>query len=562
MRIRKIKFENHPVLGTLELDFTDKQGKTVNTIIIAGENGVGKSLILNSIFEFSNYTFDSRKRNEKSSFEIEFNDREIDIFQYNNNFKQYFTKPIRANILNVDINNNINDNWSQRVISAITTDGEDVKIPGQFFTDGENKKPLKTIFSDVEINFTPNAINSVTSKNIDIADIQSEKSNSNLASDITQLLIDIQSIDALEFNDWARKNTGTLIDPGKIDIRMRRFTSAFEFMFPTKRYNRIDTIDNHKKVIFEENGKEMGIENLSSGEKQIVFRGSFLLQNKESSKCAVILIDEPEISLHPSWQLKILNFFKKLFTNNAGEQTSQIIIATHSPFIIHNANRNEDKVVVLQKDVSGKVVVSNAPKFYAWSPEKLIQEAFNVSQIFNTEKNIVFVEGETDEEYLKKSFEIFQHQEKVEFKWIGRINENGSAENTGDTALNQAGMFFRANPQILKTKTILFYDSDTMKPDETFGLLLIRRMSINDENYLFEIGIENLLTLPVDFDKNRFYKEKVKKDRYGAETITKKLDKTLLCSYICNELQVDIQKEILKKINEEIKRLVLELGVG
>jgi len=54
----------------------------------------------------------------------------------------------------------------------------------------------------------------------------------------------------------------------------------------------------------------MSISQLSSGEKQIVFRGSFLLKDKESSKGALILIDEPEISLHPNWQLKVLSFFK------------------------------------------------------------------------------------------------------------------------------------------------------------------------------------------------------------------------------------------------------------
>ncbi|GHT78420.1 hypothetical protein FACS1894130_04960 [Spirochaetia bacterium] len=563
MRIRKIKFENHPVLGTLELDFTDKQGKTVNTIIIAGENGVGKSLILNTIFEFSNHVLDSQKRNEKRMFEIEFDDGEIDVFKNNDNFKQNFTKQIRSNIMIVIFDYNIIGNWGQIIISAMTVDGENINIYGSLFNDGENKKSLKTMFSDVEINFTPKVINTVTSKNIDRMNIQSEKSNDNLASDITQLLIDIQSLDALSLTEWARKNIGAQIDPTQIDVRMKRFTTAFEFMFPSKKYKRIETINDQKKIIFEESGREMGIENLSSGEKQIVFRGSFLLKDKESSKGAAILIDEPEISLHPSWQLKVLSFFKKLFTNNEGKQTSQIIIATHSPFIIHNANRNEDKVIVLQKDETGKVVVSRNPKFYAWSPEELVREAFNVSQIFNVEKATIFVEGETDEAYFKKCIELFQHtNDKIEFKWIGRINENGGAENTGDTALNQARMFFLANMQSLKGKTVLLYDSDTKKPEETFGLLFIRKMVINEQNNLFKIGVENLLTLPVDLDKDQFYKQKAKIDEYGAESIIRELDKTHLCSYVCNEFEVAIQKEILKKVNKEVDRLILELGAG
>lgn len=556
MKIRKIKFENHPTLGSIDIDFTDGNGNTVNTIIFAGENGVGKSLLLNTIFDFSSHKVDGIKTNEIKLYEIELTNSEIDILKQSQNFKQFFTKEIKSNIITVKIDYNITGNWNRFDISAITTDGENIKPHGHLFTEEDTRKILRMIFSDVEINFTPKTIQTVTSKNIDKTDIQSEKSNANLATEITQLLIDVQSVDALEFSEWGRQNHGAAVDPEKLDVRMQRFTSAFEFMFPSKKYNRIDNVNEQKKVIFQENGKEMDIDNLSSGEKQIVFRGSFLLKNKESSKGAIILIDEPEISLHPIWQLKVLSFFKKLFTSNEGIQTSQLIIATHSPFIIHNANRSEDKVIVLQKNNEGKIIVSQEPKFYSWSSEKIIQEAFNVSQVLNSEKTIIFTEGETDEKYFNKCIELFGHQDKkIEFKWIGRINENGNAENTGDTALNQARTFFLANMLLVKSKTVLFYDSDTKKPEETNGFLLIRKMAVNEQNNLFKIGVENLLTLPVDFDTNQFYKQKIEKDEYGAESTIKKLDKTKLCLHICDNTEIDKQKELLKKVNDEIERL-------
>ena len=72
MKIRKIEFTNHPIFGGLTLDFTDATGKIINTIIIAGENGVGKSLLLNTIFEFSNLNLlvknETKKENLKSNF--------------------------------------------------------------------------------------------------------------------------------------------------------------------------------------------------------------------------------------------------------------------------------------------------------------------------------------------------------------------------------------------------------------------------------------------------------------------------------------------------------------
>jgi len=43
---------------------------------------------------------------------------------------------------------------------------------------------------------------------------------------------------------------------------------------------------------------------------------------------SILLVDEPEISLHPEWQQKILALYKNAGINN------QVIIANHSPFIL------------------------------------------------------------------------------------------------------------------------------------------------------------------------------------------------------------------------------------
>lgn len=557
MKIRKIEFTNHPIFDDLKLDFTDANGKTINTIIIAGENGVGKSLLLNTIFEFSNLNLVSDKRDEKRKFEIELSNEEIQKLKVGQHSKQYFTTNYKDNIFIISIDYNIIDNWNQIDIRGKTETGLSPTIVGHLFSQSDTNGILKTIFSDVEINFTPKQITTVTSTNIDRTDLKSQRSNSNLATEITQLLIDVQSLDALEFTEWARNNTGQPIDNDKIDTRIKRFTSAYDFMFPLKRYKRIENKDNKKEIIFEENGKEMSISKLSSGEKQIVFRGSFLLKDKESSKGALILIDEPEISLHPNWQLKVLSFFKKLFTNSSGEQTSQIIISTHSPFIIHNANRNDDKVIILQKDLAGKTVIPNEAKFFGWSNEKLVQEAFNINHFLAENKTTVFVEGETDEKYYNKCLEVFNKTHlPIEFKWIGRINEKGNAENTGDTALNQAKTFFTANMEQIKNKIVLFYDSDTNKPEEDIENLSIRKMNRNDENSIFKIGVENLLTVDPNFDLPSFYKQRTKTDDYGAESILRELDKTKLCSFICDSLDLEKQKLALKKLENEIDRLL------
>lgn len=557
MKIRKIEFENHPILGSVKLDFTDLEGKVVNTIIIAGENGTGKSVILNTIFNFSNYSIEEKKRNEKRYIELELNKSEIDILKESENSKQYFVQPLKNNIVKIYFDFSITNNWNQIKISMENEEGSDINFSGSLFVQNDTRAILKTIFSDVEINFTSGEIKNVTSKNIDNSKAISERSNSNLSTEIAQLLVDIQSQDALEFTEWARKNTGQPVDESKIDIRTKRFSNAFESIFLTKKYDRIENRNNQKEIVFSQGEKEMTINELSSGEKQIVFRGSFLLKDKESSRGALILIDEPEISLHPTWQLEILKYFKKLFTNE-DEQTSQLIIATHSPFIIHNSNRLDDKVIVIKRDEKGDVTTSNNPEFYNWTPEKKIKSAFNVTHILKPNVINILLEGETDEKYYRRAVEIFNVDENsLNFEWIGRINENGNVENTGDSALNQAKTFFRANPNMLTGKVILLYDSDTKKPEEKFENLEIKVMPTNDNNKLYLIGIENLLVLSKDFDKSAFYKEKTITDKYGAESLIRELDKSKLCNFICNDLDLDNQKEILINLKTIIENLQL-----
>lgn len=105
------------------------------------------------------------------------------------------------------------------------------------------------------------------------------------------------------------------------------------------------------KHIFRNNsGNEFDITALSSGEKQLFLRAlslKFLEVNN-----SVILIDEPEISLHPQWQKKIIDVYESIGKNN------QIIIATHSPHIIGDIESKQLRVI--KKDKDGIKLIDNS----------------------------------------------------------------------------------------------------------------------------------------------------------------------------------------------------------
>ncbi|MBK0127424.1 AAA family ATPase [Pantoea sp. S61] len=78
-----------------------------------------------------------------------------------------------------------------------------------------------------------------------------------------------------------------------------------------------------------ENGDPVGRNMLSSGEQNQIVLLFCLIFNLRTHK--VILIDEPEISLHVAWQQTFLDSLKKIQKINIYEK---VIIATHSPAVI------------------------------------------------------------------------------------------------------------------------------------------------------------------------------------------------------------------------------------
>lgn len=101
-----------------------------------------------------------------------------------------------------------------------------------------------------------------------------------------------------------------------------------------------------KTIKFTKVGKSIPIDKLSTGEKQIVFRGIFLLRNSGVLEDAAVMIDEPELSMHPKWQAKILEFYKGLFTNG-GAQKAQLFFATHSDHVLKQALLDQNKNIVI-----------------------------------------------------------------------------------------------------------------------------------------------------------------------------------------------------------------------
>lgn len=520
LKIKSIKFKNHPILKNLELNFCDANGKAVDTIIIAGENGTGKSSILNYL-----YSITSGSAVTEATITLEKNDTQYQLYYY-----------MRDNSIWVRDDNKLNTFLLSN--------------------DYKRKYALSGIFSDVDINFKADNVSSVTSMALDTSG-SSRRSTTDLPKQIKQLLIDVQALDDAELSHAMRENPTKTKAELQVAERIPRFTNAFARMFDGLTYDRIENAGGHKVIYFKKNGVDIPIDSLSSGEKQVVYRGCFLLKDANATSGAFVFIDEPEISLHPSWQMKIMDYYKDIFTAEDGKQTSQIFAVTHSPFIVHNENRRNDKVIVLTRDENGDIIVKDKPEYFKCTSVEAVQDAFLLKS-FSAEQPTVYLEGRTDEKYFSRVVQAFGMDVPFRFKWVGYMDEKGQEANTGDKSVDAAYQFLVA--QNLSIHNFCLKDCDTNRQPKKKNNVTILSIPPYKNAKGIKKGIENALVFD-RIDLTPFYSLKTTTGEYGEKKEIQSFNKMACCDSICSMDDVALQ-EVFIHLKEMIDHLLALYNEG
>lgn len=100
-----------------------------------------------------------------------------------------------------------------------------------------------------------------------------------------------------------------------------------------------------KNMSFMRDAKKINIYDLSSGELNILLLVIKLHSSIENN--SLILIDEPEISLHPAWQRNVIPAIERCFSKFTG---CHFIIATHSPQVVSSIPEKNSSVTILGED--------------------------------------------------------------------------------------------------------------------------------------------------------------------------------------------------------------------
>jgi predicted ATP-binding protein involved in virulence len=139
-----------------------------------------------------------------------------------------------------------------------------------------------------------------------------------------------------------------------------------------------------EELVFESaNGQRIHFNDLSNGEKNLYFRAIYL--HKLNIENSILLIDEPETSLHPKWQKAVVQLYQNIGKNN------QVILATHSPHIM--ASVAPESLFILTIDEKNKKIVPfNVGKQGKHSkglePNRILREIMQVDMLRDFETQI------------------------------------------------------------------------------------------------------------------------------------------------------------------------------
>lgn len=326
MKITRLKWpDSHPVLKGLDLNLLKPDHTPYNNIIIAGDNGLGKTTILESIADLMN--------GKCCSFES---------FQYQNNGDRFDARLKEEDTFQLSQNGG---DYTDVELSSYHEHIGDLDVVS--ISDLDEYAPQKHI---VRYSKATTAFEAV-------------KENETSVRDLLIVLEHQDNEDYRVQNIVAEQKGNALFSPSDFKNRLSRvekFRKAFNQIFDNIEFAGIKTEAEKISVLFSKNNQSAyDIQHLSTGEKQVVYRGTELLNG--SNKVSVALIDEPELSMHPLWQSKIIGYYQSLFFDAVThQQNAQIFMATHSDRIIADALKDVDTLVVRLKEDNGHLTANPA----------------------------------------------------------------------------------------------------------------------------------------------------------------------------------------------------------
>lgn len=402
MRLGKLRLSEHSIFGDVEVNLSTKSSSKNYKTIIIGPNGTGKSSFLGGIADILSIEFSKDKKQSLKGYK-EVYDLEVVTGPHTHNVTSELDK-VELDIEKVlAVTSTMQDRFPFMAKNSVRRSDNYIYLgmktaSNNIFFSNVKENILLSLFpiyydekrTDTAVNvlnklgFQEN-FNFKINKGRNYAKVkksllESEDINYSDNYDARKLKDFIESKYAVKnknkismlFKKIDGKDKGYLI---KINLKDRgRFDDKFKYLELIKSLLSNNVISIGELALFSINGYDMN--QASSGEFNIL--RTFLSVIANISDNSVVLIDEPEVSLHPNWQMDFMSILDIALSNYEGCHS---IIATHSHFILSNVSNEDSRIISLLPDTDSRSVSVDELdlELYGWSPENVLYRAFGLT---------------------------------------------------------------------------------------------------------------------------------------------------------------------------------------
>lgn len=368
MKLLEVELNNFRNIDFKIIKFVNKEEKVRKFTAIIGDNGVGKTAVLEAITR--GFTPIIRSISDKAVKECDLNSNDIkrgkgwtairlDISLDGNNYGWYNKRRQTSKI-----------EYSEKVNRQL--DFKNIKTQ---YKQCYNEERLPLV-----LYYGTNRVVTEIPRRGHIKEFNIEDSLKNCFDNVNYFR---------DFYEWFKTEEDIELREKKddleyVNVKLDSVRNAIERMIPGYTNLRIK-LNPSRMIITNKEGEDLRIEQLSGGYKAVLSIVSDIAKrlsvaNPHSDNPleeeAIILIDELDLHLHPKWQKTITNDLKRTFPN------CQFIITTHSPFIIQSLNKEE--VINIEKDNNEK-----QGSFTGWSIEEIQEYEMGVERKTDNFKRLI-----------------------------------------------------------------------------------------------------------------------------------------------------------------------------
>ena len=436
------------MFGTCFLDFFNADGSPCKMLIFVGENGTGKSKILNTIDGLTNdYLFavmhtENNGRGTEIEIYIDPSDRAL-IKGLNQSID---VDNVESVVVDIENNRKIKFNCHDKTVIEYNLD------------DHKELEEIANLFVFIYLN--SDEFNEPPQMRLGRDKHFRDASSWELKKEILKKIKNLQINDDLELAAWAKSNIGAIIEEIKVDSSIKKFKKSINSFLTSKSYFGLYKKYSHSsdEFYFEESDDKIDLDSLSSGEKNIILRTAFILEN---IGIKTLLIDEPENGMHPIWQINILKYYLELSSNT----DNQIFVSTHSPYVFKDYVKKDAKIFLFNRNELNKIEItdisSNGWGIFPWSPSwgEINYFSYNLPTTEFHDELYGFIQEKTSK-YYEANLDDYLDSEGIKKikKWTPE--KNGILETEKDVSLQTFIRNKIHHPENITMQTKNYSDSE------------------------------------------------------------------------------------------------------